>query len=70
MTCIATYYASDVVSQFGAFNTPTWHDSKAELIARFCPCWCSMFEVEVDKIYLPDDFDGEYLADVAFHVWA
>lgn len=69
MSCIATYYVSDVVNQFGTFDMPAWHDSDAELIARFCPFWCGLFKVEVNKIYLPDSFDGEYLADVAFHVW-
>ena len=68
--CIATYYACDVVNQFGTYDSPSWHESDVELIARFCPAWCNLFEVTVDRIYLPDDHDGTYLADVAFHVWA
>lgn len=68
--CIATYYACDVADQFRTYDSPTWHESDAELIARFCPSWCSLFTVTVNRIYLPDDYDGEYLADVVFHVWA
>lgn len=70
-TCIATYYASDVAIPYCMIGSIAWNAlTEADLIARYCPAWCSLFDVEVDIIIESDDYDQLYLADVAFHVWA
>lgn len=71
MSCIATYYASDIAIPYCMVGSSAYNMlTEADLIARYCPAWCSLFDIEVDMIIENDDYDQLYLADVAFHVWA